>query len=362
MNNWEILGIEETKDIGIIKKAYAEKTKIYHPETHPEEFKQLHTAYKALVSKIRTGANITTSYVIEQADPIIPTSVMKPTPIVDEAPAAISADEEFLAQIEQEFDARSQEMYKDPMIIKLRNMLEEGAYYPHLWKSYFASPEFLERQYNPKFIDAMADIIERMMEKPDDEREGRGRIPQYCLVYIVMAYGCLFENVGTCIIRENVYKRNLLTKLKKAFGPYVNKYSAYKVLETNETYLGQRYAFYVYRNILEILECENPDRDKLRFWLTDGFAKINRTHMPEITHITPPTGVSCHQVMDVLRYLPHIRRSSLIFELMAFLVSRISVNRMIFVEILKEVCEMDTEDKAEEEKEILMLMIEEKCI
>lgn len=49
MNIWNILGIEPTKDIKIIKEAYAQKAKEKHPEEHPEEFKQLQAAYKAAI-------------------------------------------------------------------------------------------------------------------------------------------------------------------------------------------------------------------------------------------------------------------------------------------------------------------------
>ena len=43
---WDILGIEPTSDRKKIKKAYAEKTKIYHPEDYPEEFKIVQEAYQ----------------------------------------------------------------------------------------------------------------------------------------------------------------------------------------------------------------------------------------------------------------------------------------------------------------------------
>lgn len=43
---WELLGIQQTDDEDIIRKAYAEKSKDCHPEEHPEEFQQLHKAYK----------------------------------------------------------------------------------------------------------------------------------------------------------------------------------------------------------------------------------------------------------------------------------------------------------------------------
>lgn len=43
---WDILGIDPTTDKKKIKKAYAEKTKVYHPEDYPEEFKIVQEAYQ----------------------------------------------------------------------------------------------------------------------------------------------------------------------------------------------------------------------------------------------------------------------------------------------------------------------------
>jgi len=44
---WDILGIEPTRDIKEIKKAYAALAKKNNPEEHPEEFRRIHDAYKA---------------------------------------------------------------------------------------------------------------------------------------------------------------------------------------------------------------------------------------------------------------------------------------------------------------------------
>lgn len=52
---WRILGIELTTDIKEIKKAYAARSKEYHPEEHPEEFKQLQSAYKAALQYAKNG-------------------------------------------------------------------------------------------------------------------------------------------------------------------------------------------------------------------------------------------------------------------------------------------------------------------
>ena len=50
MGYWEILGIEPTKEISLIKKAYAEKVKFCHPEEDPEGFVKLRAAYKQAVA------------------------------------------------------------------------------------------------------------------------------------------------------------------------------------------------------------------------------------------------------------------------------------------------------------------------
>lgn len=50
MNIWEILEIQKTKDIKVIKNAYANVAKKYHPEEQPEQFQKLQAAYKAAVA------------------------------------------------------------------------------------------------------------------------------------------------------------------------------------------------------------------------------------------------------------------------------------------------------------------------
>ena len=48
MDIWEI-GIEETFDKTEIKRAYARKAKLYHPEEHPKEYQRLRSAYRMAV-------------------------------------------------------------------------------------------------------------------------------------------------------------------------------------------------------------------------------------------------------------------------------------------------------------------------
>ncbi|WP_428035411.1 RDD family protein [Amphritea sp.] len=46
MSDWQILGIDNTTDLKVIKRAYAAKLKVTKPDEDPEGFKRLHAAYK----------------------------------------------------------------------------------------------------------------------------------------------------------------------------------------------------------------------------------------------------------------------------------------------------------------------------
>ena len=48
-----ILGIEDGHDERTVKRAYAEKTKEFHPEEHPEEAEKIQQAYSFLIKDIR---------------------------------------------------------------------------------------------------------------------------------------------------------------------------------------------------------------------------------------------------------------------------------------------------------------------
>ncbi|MBO1515270.1 J domain-containing protein [Metabacillus bambusae] len=49
MTSWELLGIEPTDNPSIIKKAYAKKLKVYHPEDDPEGYQRLREAYDMIM-------------------------------------------------------------------------------------------------------------------------------------------------------------------------------------------------------------------------------------------------------------------------------------------------------------------------
>ncbi len=52
MDIWTILGIEQTTDKRMIKRAYGRRIAQYHPEEYPEEFKTVHEAYEAALEYV----------------------------------------------------------------------------------------------------------------------------------------------------------------------------------------------------------------------------------------------------------------------------------------------------------------------
>ena len=57
MNFWDILEINPTDNASIVKKAYAKKLKLYHPEDDPEGYQKLREAYDSALKYVRNNKN-----------------------------------------------------------------------------------------------------------------------------------------------------------------------------------------------------------------------------------------------------------------------------------------------------------------
>ena len=55
MNKWEILGIEATHDVKLIRRRYAELVRLYHPEDQPEIYQQIVEAYQSALREARSN-------------------------------------------------------------------------------------------------------------------------------------------------------------------------------------------------------------------------------------------------------------------------------------------------------------------
>lgn len=106
MIDWNLLGIEPTDDIGAIKRAYAIKSKEYHPEEQPEKFQQLHSSYKEAVAKARKGRKVDSK--IGQPEPSISTNESRRNVADEEFPPSYASESQTHQQ-RNDFSDTSQE-------------------------------------------------------------------------------------------------------------------------------------------------------------------------------------------------------------------------------------------------------------
>lgn len=385
MNVWEILGIEPTDDKRAVRRAYAEKSKLYHPETHPEEFQKLHNAYKAISAGLKTSVEVSepeNRQVLKEVSEPEKRQVPKDRPLPEERTVEIpvkkwmeenalhteqkaasktaqskEAKEQYaalVAGIEQEAKTKKLQKLDYEELKQFEDMLD-NQYYPEEWRKFFLRPAFLKRQYDVDYINALAKRIDEKLQQTV-RREG-GRIPQYALIYLIIAYGCMFDKVGNLVVDEEVYKKELLSEMIAAFRLYDAMFFSYVLTENKEELLSERLAFYVYRNLLALLDREKPDRTWLRFWLIDGLVSESNTHLLALCHYEPYGGVAI--TPTIRRSLGTIKRSPIIFELLAFLLTGKRQNQEVFEDVLEQVCLSDVGADAGEEKQLLLLMIEE---
>lgn len=95
---WDWLEIGYTTDKQVIKKAYANQAKKYHPEENPEEFKQLRSAYKTAMKYASASKPLQSSVVINQTVAAIKESDGKP---LEADEKSVAANEEFAEADEQ---------------------------------------------------------------------------------------------------------------------------------------------------------------------------------------------------------------------------------------------------------------------
>ncbi|KMZ43594.1 MULTISPECIES: tetratricopeptide repeat protein [Bacillales] len=82
MNIWRILDIDPTEDISTIKKAYAKKLKLHHPEDDPEGYQQLREAYDLAIKMAKKGQGKPKAEVTSIADAEPPVQPEEDTPIL----------------------------------------------------------------------------------------------------------------------------------------------------------------------------------------------------------------------------------------------------------------------------------------
>lgn len=368
MNIWEILGIEPTDDMRMIKRAYAKKCKIYHPETHPEEFQLLHQSYKKALTMIRSDKEDeeypekveSEGYAIPKTSVDLIPMVKKierlpiQIPVENKEPSEVEVrkkeNKEYLEQLERLGEAhKRKEIPKD--IHAYFGWMLENEFGQKPWKKYVFGKEFLDKQYDTEFIERFSDIYGEKLLKIKEE--GKGATPLWVDIYLLIAYGCVFSRVNTIDIEERIYKRQLIRPLTNAWRISTSVLRCCKYLEENAELVGERFAFYIYRNILEILDEDIPDKERIKTWLQEGFKPYSTDYILEILHINDKAGYKLGE--GEYRYQNMIMQSPAMYELVAYLLESERKNIEVFKGAFKEVCQTL---EMNEELEILLLMLE----
>lgn len=360
MNDWIILGIEKTSDLRKVKQAYAEKTKLYHPETHPDEFRRLHDAYKRISAEIRGSVDYQQQIQIQNPEAVreaekqfegvahegfwqnvseldVHKQIHKPI-------RNINRDEDFLKQVEdaaKNFAARHTDKRDPVQVAKVEYILQHddrnskllqqfqwllyNEFFKKGWRNFFVSGEFLERQYEPEFINGMVEILKsRVLEI---QRVKAGSFGLGVLEYFIIVYGSIFEGIDCLQLDKHIYRKELLQGLVDVIPSNYEKRTAYQQIESSEELLEEQYAFFLYRSILEELDAEIPANERIKEVMSEGFRKANTARI--------------------------------FFDLLIYLLSSERKNITIFRMLLTQVCEMEWNSSIQDEIEIIKLELQE---
>ncbi len=220
MNIWRVLGLEPTRDLGAIRRAYARAARQYHPEEQPEEFQRVHDAYQQALryarSAPRTGASRPYSPEQEKdkgykglGNKSVPkksaggayssgsTGGGRPLPHLDttgprrpRAEARIvplggkpSAPEPAWLR-EETAEGQAELFRRAPAMGAFREVWqsEKKRSDKKAWREFFSSPAFLAVQREEGFAAALCDFVEQ------EVKNGR-QLPQKFLLELAIAYG-----------------------------------------------------------------------------------------------------------------------------------------------------------------------------
>lgn len=157
---WSILGIPPTQDQEEIKRAYAEQSKLCHPEENPQAFMELRDAYRAALDAARNGKTEAS-----QAAQIQPAQQAEGIENLEDALAEESSQE-----VQFTFSPRTSgaenPFWESPafqQFVKLYR--KENRKNWKLWMEYFVSPEFLLVRREEEFWGLVLDHVKSKEEE-----------------------------------------------------------------------------------------------------------------------------------------------------------------------------------------------------
>ena len=166
---WTVLGLEPTKDVSAIKRAYAERAKTCHPEEDPEGFLRLRRAYQAALG-YAGGTREEPGF-----------SLARPGP--DEIPAPEGEEEpEDRGWSLQEQEDEGPNPYEGGEAITRFLDLYTGKQRknPAMWMDYVTSGAFLDAAWDPRFTSLLLRKVRELQPDFQPNKE--------CLTWLNVAY------------------------------------------------------------------------------------------------------------------------------------------------------------------------------
>lgn len=152
---FDILEIEPTGDRKVIKKAYAQLVKQYHPEEHPEKWQSIHDAYEYAMSRAgsrQEPVEIPREEQLARRD-IVPREPVKTEQEYDFKNLAVVAQQNRLEQAKEYENtlAKSLEILAEQCAKKVQRARD--------WKSILNLPEIQMMRTNASFLYRMGDLL-----------------------------------------------------------------------------------------------------------------------------------------------------------------------------------------------------------
>ncbi len=266
MTIWEILEIEFTKDERVIKKAYAKQSKLHHPETDPEGFQLVYNAYQKAIKIAKASKNeAEESYFAHDIElDLEELGKSKKQGELIEFNIGDVNEKEIRHEETLREKQNNQEQQSESLFGKLINYvdLEKRKYYnsPAIaefirifsnqdirhtwapWRKYVESSAFLRAQFDRKFIRY---LVEYLKEQQDIKLS---KLPQNLFCELCTAYGIMTD--------DEVYRQHDIQPLIDIMDQNERKVSYINMMTCEKNVVERRYAFYIYRSVLQEFEKE----------------------------------------------------------------------------------------------------------
>ena len=162
---WTALGLEPTKDVSAIKRAYAEKAKTCHPEEDPEGFLQLRQAYQAALAWAENG----------ETPPAAGPEAFSPERTEPEDEGWSLSEKPAL------WDEGPNPFAEHPAAVAFRELYTgRRRKDPKAWMDYFTSGDFLDVAWERRFAGLLLEEVTRL--------EGEYPIPREFLTWLCAVY------------------------------------------------------------------------------------------------------------------------------------------------------------------------------